>query len=73
VTHHSFVQAKKMITPFEVVTEAFSLVFVAVSLQLQICALNLNHKNSGQPIALFDGLWISVEKLCHWTINRNVK
>lgn len=33
-----------MITPFEVVTEAFSLVFVAVSLQLQICALNLNIK-----------------------------
>jgi hypothetical protein len=73
VTHHSFVQAKKMITPFEVVTEAFSLVFVAVSLQLQICALNLNYKNSGYPIALFDGLRISVEKMCHWTINRNVR
>jgi hypothetical protein len=71
--HHSFVQAKKMITPLEVVTEAFSLVFVAVSLQLQICTLNLSYKNSSHPIALFDGLWISMEKMCHWTINKNVK
>ncbi len=47
--------------------------FCSGELQLQICALNLNYKNSGHPIAFFDGLRITVEKMCHWTINRNVK